>query len=94
MRDDNLLEVKLELVFVGDGDTEALDANLVVIEAFSEGCEVDLAVPLCVVCQTLIFLGMDVKRTPSCVEMLEDLDGGCVAVGGVYALELRVPVFV
>ena len=37
---------------------------------------------------------MDVERTPSCVEMLEDLDGGCVAVGGVYALELRVPVFV
>jgi hypothetical protein len=40
----------LELVFVGDGDSEALDANLVVIEAFSKGGEVDLAVPLCVVC--------------------------------------------
>jgi hypothetical protein len=46
-----LLEVKLELVFVGYGDSEAFDANLVVVEAFSDGCEVDLAVPLCVVCQ-------------------------------------------
>jgi len=27
-------------------------------------------------------------------EMLEDLDGGYVAVGGVNALELGVPVFV
>ena len=37
---------------------------------------------------------MDVKRTPSCVKMFKDLDGGCVAVGGVDALELGVPVFV
>ena len=47
----HLLEVKLELIFVGDGDSEALDANLIVIEAFSEGCEVYFVVPLCVVCQ-------------------------------------------
>ena len=84
----HLLEVKLELVFVGDDESEALDANLVVVEAFSEGCEVDLTVPLCVVCQAQIFLGVDVERTPSCFEMLEDLYGGCVAVGGVDALEL------
>ncbi len=36
---------------------------------------------------------MDVKRTPLCVEMFEDLDGGCVMVDGVGVLELRVPVF-
>ncbi len=46
----HLLEVELELVFVGDGDSEVLDANLVIIEAFSKGWEMDLAVPL-VVCQ-------------------------------------------
>jgi len=76
------------------GKVVALDANLIVIEAFSEGREVDLTVPLCVVRQALIFLGVDVERTPLCVQMLEDLDGGCVAVGGVDALELGVPVFV
>jgi hypothetical protein len=37
---------------------------------------------------------MDVERTPPCVEMFKDLDGGCVAVGGADVLELRVPVFV
>ncbi len=40
----------MELVLVGDGDSEAFDANLIVVEAFSEGCEVDFVVPLCVVC--------------------------------------------
>ena len=39
------------------------------------------------------FLGKDVEQIPLCVEMLEDLDGGCVAVGGVDALQLGVPVF-
>ncbi len=37
---------------------------------------------------------MDVERTPLCVEMFKDLDGGCVAVGGVDIFELGVPVFV
>ena len=40
------------------------------------------------------FLGMDVKQTPLCVEMVEYLDGCCDAVGGVDAFELGVPVFV
>ena len=35
----HLLEVQLELVFVRDGDSDALDACLIVIEAFSEGCD-------------------------------------------------------
>ena len=42
----HLFEIKLYLVFVGNGDSEALNAYLIVIEAFSEGREVDLAVPL------------------------------------------------
>ena len=35
---------------------------------------------------------MDVKQTPSCVEIFQDFDGGCVVVGGADILELGVPV--
>ena len=46
----HFLEIKLELVFVGDCDSEALGADLIVVEVRSKGREVYLAVPLIVVC--------------------------------------------
>jgi hypothetical protein len=44
------LEIELELVFVRDGDSEALSGDFIVVEAHSKGREVNLAVPLFVVC--------------------------------------------
>ncbi len=41
-----MLEIKLELVFVGDCNAELFDAHLVVVEVLAESCEMLLAVPL------------------------------------------------
>ncbi len=49
-------------------------------------CAVPISIKFCLE----LLLGADVKRTPSCVKMLEDLDGGHVAVGSCDVLELAV----
>jgi hypothetical protein len=36
----HLLEIKLEFILVGNGDTKTLDADLLVIEVFAKGSNV------------------------------------------------------
>ncbi len=45
----HLLEIKLELVFIGDCNAKPFNAHLVVIEALAESCEMLLSIPLRIV---------------------------------------------
>jgi hypothetical protein len=84
----HLLQIELEFVFVGDVDPKAFDAKLFVIETFSKGGEVHIAIPFGPTLGLDVLLGMHIKQTPLCVQMLEDLDGLHIPVGGVKVLKL------
>jgi hypothetical protein len=45
----HLLEIKLELVFVGDCNAKPFDAHLVVVKALAKNCEMLFSVPLRIV---------------------------------------------
>ena len=53
-----------------------------------------VAIPFRVVGVLEGFFGLDVERTPSIVEMLEELEGGDVAIRGEPVFELRIILFV
>ena len=89
-----MLQVELELVFVQDGDIGAQEGGLVVFKALAKVGDVLVRVPWRKLGVLELFLGLDVKGTPCCIEMLEDLEGGGVAVGGVAVLELGVELLV
>ena len=55
---------------------------LVVIQTLAEGCEMFVAVPFCVVGILEGFLGLDIERASSIVEMVQDLEGGDVVIRG------------
>jgi hypothetical protein len=52
------------------------------------------AIPFCVVRVFQCFLGLDVERAPTIVEMLQDLKGGDVSIRCESVLELCVVLFV
>ncbi len=82
-----MLKIELEFVFVGDFDPETLDTNLI-IRPFSEGGAVHIAIPFGPIFGLEELLGIHIRRTPLCVQMLEDLDGLQILVGGVKVLKL------
>ena len=67
---------------------------MVVIQALAERGEMFFAIPFRVVRVFQCFLGLDVERAPTIVEMLQDLEGGDVSIRGEPVLELRVVLFV
>ncbi len=84
-----LLEVELELVLVADDDAKSVETVLVLVKIHAECSEVHVAgVPVHVEFFLQDLPCLDIKWAPSCVEMVKDLDCGCVAVGGVDVLEL------
>jgi hypothetical protein len=83
----HLLQIELEFVFVGDVDPKTFDANLFVIEMCSKGGEVHIPITFGPIFGLEELLGMHIKWTPSCVQMLEDLDGLHILVGGVKVLK-------
>ena len=65
------------------------------MELHAECCEVRFAaVPGCVEFLFEDFASLDHKRAPACVDMVQDLDWGGVAIGGVDVLELQVALLV
>ncbi len=76
----HLLEIKLELVLIRDRDIGADEGLLVVIEALAKSGKVLVAIPFCVVRIFQCFLCLDVKRAPTVVEVLQDLEGDDVLV--------------
>ena len=66
----HLFEVKLQLIFVGDCDAEAFDSDLFVVELFSKGGEVHVAVPLGPIFGLEELLGVYVQQIPSCVQVV------------------------
>jgi len=66
----HLFEVELQFIFVGDCDSEASDSDLFVVESFAEGGEVHVAVPLGPIFGLDDLLGVHVKQTPSCVQVV------------------------
>jgi hypothetical protein len=77
-----LLQIELEFVFVGDVDPIMFDTYLFVLETFSKGGEVHVATPFGPIFGHGELLGVLIERTPLCVQMLEDLDGLYMLVGG------------
>jgi hypothetical protein len=59
-----LLEIELQLVFVGDGYIGSDKGGLVVVKAFTERGKVFVAVPLCEVGVLEFLLCLYVKRAP------------------------------
>jgi hypothetical protein len=59
-----LLQVKLEFVFVRNGDAKMLNYCLVVVEALDKCCEMGVNIPLGLVVLFEFLLGMDVEGTP------------------------------
>ncbi len=79
----------MEFVFIRDVDPKTFDANLFIIKTFSKSSEVYIAIPFGPILGLDELLGMYIKRTPSCVQMLKDLDGLYIlVVSGVKVLEL------
>jgi hypothetical protein len=76
----HLLEIELELVLIRDCDFGADEGSLVVIEALAESGKVFVTVPFCVVRIFQCFLCLNIKRAPTIVEVLLDLEGGDVSV--------------
>ena len=77
----DFLQVELEFVVIRDCNVRSYERTLVVVEAFSKHCQVlNGVVPLCVACFLEFLLRLNVERTPTIVEVLENLVGGDVAV--------------
>ncbi len=76
----HLFEIKLELIFICNRDVGADEGLLVVIEALAKSGKVFVAVPFCVVRVFQCFLCLDVKRAPTVIEVLQDLEGADVLV--------------
>ena len=60
----HLLEIELELVFVGDGDVGSDEGGLVLVEAFAECSKFLVAVPLRKVGVLKFLLCLHIKRAP------------------------------
>jgi hypothetical protein len=87
----DLFHVELEVIFVADVYSEEFETFLLFVELETECRDVHFrAIPICMKFCLELFLDAYVKRTPSCVKMLEDLDGSCVAIGSSDVLELAV----
>ncbi len=76
-----MLQIELEFVFVGDVDPKTFNGNLFVIQTFSEGNTVHVALPFGPIFGLEELLGMHIKWAPLCAQMLEDLDGLHILVG-------------
>ncbi len=84
-----MLKVESGLVLVTDNDAKSVETVLVLVEFHAECGEVHVAgVPVCVDIFLQDLSCLDIKWAPSCINMVEDLDCGCVVVGGVDVLEL------
>ncbi len=83
-----MLQIELEFDFIGDVDPKMFDANLFFINMFSKGSEVYIAIPLGPILGLDELLGVHIKWTPLCVQMLKDLDGLHFLVGSVKVLKL------
>ncbi len=58
-----MLQVKLEFVFVRNGDIKTLDSCLVNVKALAKWCEMGVDIPLGIVVLFEFLLGVDVKGT-------------------------------
>ena len=79
-----MLEIKFEFVFIGDCYAKPFDVHLVVVKALAEDCEMLLAVPL----RPCVDSSLRGRQAHTIVSVFQDLDGGCIAVGGVDTLQL------
>ncbi len=84
----NLLQLELDFVFVGDVDAKVFDANLFVIETLFKDSEVYIAISFGPILSLDELLGMHIKWAPWCVQMLQDLNGLHISVGGVEVIKL------
>ncbi len=64
------------------------NANLFIIKIFSKGGEVYVTIPFGLILDLDDLLGMHIKWASSCVQMLQDLNGLHIFVGGVEVLKL------
>ncbi len=69
-------------------DAKAFDVNLFVIETFSKGGEVYMAIPFSPILDLDKLLGVHIKWAPLCVQMIQDLNGLHISAGGVEVLKL------
>ena len=90
----HLLQIKLKLVFVHDCDIGADEGLLFIVEMLPEGGEVLVTIPICVVCVLERFLGLDIKGTPSVIEVFKYLEGRDVRVRRETMLQLQIGLFV
>ena len=60
----HLLEIELELVFVGDGDVGSNEGCLVVVNSFAKHSKVLVAVPLCKVGILEFLFCLHIERAP------------------------------
>jgi hypothetical protein len=84
----HLPQIELEVVFVGDVDPKVFDANFSIIKTFSKGGDVYIPIPFGPILDLDELLGVHIKWTPSYVQMLEDLDGLHILIGGVEVAKL------
>ncbi len=84
----HFLEVELKFVFVRDGYIGSDESALFVVQTFAECSEVLVPIPFCVVGVFQCFPGFDVERAPAAVKMVQDLEGGDVAISREAILEL------
>ena len=63
----HLFEVELQFIFIGDCDSKAFNSDLFIVESFTKGGEVHVAVPLGPIFGLDDLLGVHVERSPSCV---------------------------
>jgi hypothetical protein len=60
----HLLEIELELFFVGDGDVRSDEGGLVVVKSFAKRIKVLMAVLLCKVGVLEFLFGLHIERAP------------------------------
>jgi hypothetical protein len=90
----DFLQIKLELVIVGDGDVRSDKGALIIIEALPECRKVFVSVPFCVVFLFDDLLCLDVEGTPVFVPMLQDLEWSDVGIRREAMFELGILLFV
>ncbi len=90
----DFLQIKLELVVVGNGDVRSDKGTLIIIKALPECREVFVSIPFCVVFLFADLLCLDVEGTPGFVQMLQDLKWSDVAICHEAMFELGIILFV
>ncbi len=90
----DFLQIKLELVLVGNGDVRSDKGTLIIIEVLSKCCEVFVSIPFCVVFLFEDLLCLDIEETLAFIQMLQDLEWSDVAIRCEAMFELGIILFV